>query len=302
LVGVCDVHPARARRLASRLGCTSYESLEDLIERGRPHLVSNCTREWEHHESTLQLLKAGVDVFSEKILATRREHARAIVAAAERRGRVVGVNYNYRFLAGIRELKAALDQGRLGELQVLAIAVHAFSYHHALDLVDHLGGGILAVEGAIQVEDESRPFGGTDWALYDPDIPYVPSSGSITLHLGGGGVASLSTSYDLPSEGFILRVDAHCRRGAASLTGITEFDVVGDLTFLSEDGGRRDGGAFRPHSRGFEHTFFGSIDAFMRAYAGGTEPPSSGAWGLHMIELERAISRASTTGRRVKVG
>jgi predicted dehydrogenase/sugar phosphate isomerase/epimerase len=299
LVGVCDVHPGRARRLASNLGCAAYESLEDMVERSRPDLVSNCTREWEHQESTLQLIEAGVDVFSEKILATRREHAQAIVEAAKKQGRVVGVNYNYRFLSGIRRLKAALDQGTLGELELLDITVHAFSYHHALDLVSHLGGEIEAVEGTVRTDDESRPFGGTDWALYDRDIPYVPSSGSLSFHLRSGALASLSTSYDLPPEGFLLRVDAHCQAGAASLTGITEFDVAGELSFL---GGRPpEEGPFRPHSRGFEHAFFGSIDGFMRAYMAGYEPPTPAAWGLQIIDLERAISRASSSGRRVKL-
>jgi predicted dehydrogenase len=182
--------------------------------------------------------------------------------------------------------------------------VHAFSYHHALDLVDHLGGGIRAVEGTLVTEDDLRPFGGTDWALYDRDIPYVPNSGSLTLHLAGGGLASLATSYDLPPEGFILRIDAHCSRGAATLTGITDYDVAGELTLLTGSAVRRldrSSYASRPHASGFEHAFFGSIDAFMSAYLSGTEPPTPASWGLHVMELERAVARASSTGRRVRL-
>jgi predicted dehydrogenase len=304
LSGVCDVHPERARRLARQLGCPAYLSLTELIREGHPHLVSNCTREWEHHETTLTLLEAGIDVFSEKILATRLQHAREIVSTAERHGRVVGVNYNYRYLAGIRELKAALTADLLGDLDVLAIAVHAFSYHHALDLVWHLGGEIEAVEGSVRTEDQRRPFGGTDWGLYDADIPYVPSSGTVTFHLAGGGLASLSTAYELPPEGFILRVDAYCRAGAASLTGITDFDVAGELSLLTPAGTRRlarSSYASRPHSIGFEHAFFGSIDAFMGAYLSGSQPPTSAAWGLRMVELERAVASASSTARRVLI-
>jgi predicted dehydrogenase len=75
--------------------------------------------------------------------------------------------------------------------------------------------------------------------------------------------------------------------------------VAGELSFLG--GQPPDEGPYRPHARGFEHAFFGSIDAFMRAYVAGGEPPASATWGLRIIDLERAISRASSSGRRVKL-
>jgi predicted dehydrogenase/sugar phosphate isomerase/epimerase len=298
VVGVIDVQAQRARRLARRLGCDVYESIQSLIREGRIDVASVCTREFLHRDTTIELLEAGVDVFCEKILATRLEHAKEMVEAADSRGRTLAVNYNYRFLAGVTELKRMIDTGRFGRLRMLKIFAHAFTYHHALDLMQHLGGSVGAIGGRCRLDDVAREFGGTDWALYDPDIPYVPSDAALTLEFENGALGSLTSTWQLPDDGLILTIEAVLDDAAVALNGITKYDALGRVSVLS-DGRARTWSGFamsqRPFCRGFEYTFACSIEEFMNAYVSGGRPSTPGSWGVEMIEFERAVARATAT-------
>lgn len=304
VVGVCDVLPERALALARRLGCPVAEAPTDLIAAGAD-VVSVCTREWQHVEPIRELLQNGVDVFSEKVLATRVRHARELVRLAAGEGRTLGVDYNYRYLAGVAELKRLLDAGRLGALQLLRIGVHAFSYHHALDLLWHLGGRVTSVQAAVRTADARRPFGGTDWALYDADLAYVPNAAALSVELASGALGAVTAVYDVPEEAFLLEIEALGDRGAALLAGVNAFDGVGRLSVLEAGRGRRLPArrfARPPAGRGFEHSFFEALRRFVDAHVTGREAPTPGAWGLALLELEAAIGRSARTGERVALG
>ena len=301
VVGVCDVNPARSHRLAQRLSSRSHNSIESLLTAGID-LAAVCTREWQHWEVSRQLLEAGVDVFSEKILVTRVQQGRDLIQLARRMDRCIGVNYNYRFMPGIAELHRLIASGELGRLQLLTIDVHAFSYHHGIDLMCYLAGPTRIVSAELNIDNRRRPFGGTDWNLYDEDIPYVPNNAAITFRLANGAVGVINSSYDLPATGFILAVHAVLDNGVVALIGINNQDVVGELSILTQGRIRRlriNDYAERPFSRGYEYCFAKSIEAFMQSYVTRSQPPTSGEWGLKMIELERAIWRSSHTGDKV---
>jgi hypothetical protein len=85
---------------------------------------------------------------------------------------------------------------------------------------------------------------------------------------------------------------------AVALNGITKYDALGRVSVLS-DGRARTWSRFaisqRPFCRGFEYTFARSIEEFMNAYLIGEKAPTPGSWGVEMIELERAVARASAS-------
>src|SRR5690606_10231654 len=68
-----------------------------------------------HRDPVLAALEAGKHVLVEKPLATTTEDARAIVAAAERRDRIVQVNFSQRRLPPYAYLKRVIDAGEIGE-------------------------------------------------------------------------------------------------------------------------------------------------------------------------------------------
>ena len=76
---------ARTVRLMARLlGVHQYSSFQALLD-DNVTLVLKLTNPRAHYETTRALLEAGKHVYTEKPLATRLDHARALVALAERR-------------------------------------------------------------------------------------------------------------------------------------------------------------------------------------------------------------------------
>src|SRR4051812_28958649 len=88
---VCDSDRRKADAAASRIpGCKSVTSLDAMLA-GKPHAVHVLLPPGAHAAATLACLGAGAHVLVEKPLATSRQEASAIVAAAKEAGRVVGV-------------------------------------------------------------------------------------------------------------------------------------------------------------------------------------------------------------------
>lgn len=86
LAGVHDRDPARAARMSEMTGARDYGSMDALLADGDVDIVLNLTNPHEHFETTRALLEAGRHVYTEKPLAMRLDHARALVALAEERG------------------------------------------------------------------------------------------------------------------------------------------------------------------------------------------------------------------------
>lgn len=86
VVGVYDRERARAETMAGLLGVRAYPSFEALLADKDAPLVLNLTNPSAHYETTRALLEAGKHVYTEKPLAMRLDHARALVALAEERG------------------------------------------------------------------------------------------------------------------------------------------------------------------------------------------------------------------------
>ncbi|ACG74098.1 oxidoreductase domain protein [Anaeromyxobacter sp. K] len=297
VAGVCDVRPERAELLASRLGCPSFTDAARLLREVRPTLVVNCTREWTHRDTTLMCFDAGADVFCEKIMAESLASGEDMVRAAREKGRVLGVNYNWRFLPGIQRIRALRESGELGKLRMLRALSSAGVHHHVLDLVRFLGGRIRTVSGAIQDEPGTR--GLERWNAYAHELLYIPSTYCVaTLETEEGVGASLVSSGLLDPEGLLLTLDAVFDQGCVSLSGILDNDALGTLTASTRkpvDLRMRHGDA----PAGFALSFQRSIEAFYVAYRRSGEIPVTGADALELMRVEHALVRSSETGQRI---
>ena len=83
LAAVVSQSAARAEAVAAEFGVRGYTSVEEMLERERPDVVSVATLEWDHEAPVLQSLEAGAHVLCEKILA----HTVAIGEGISRRRR-----------------------------------------------------------------------------------------------------------------------------------------------------------------------------------------------------------------------
>lgn len=116
LVGIADVVPEPAARLAAEAGTKSFPSLEALFDAGI-NAVYITTPNTMHVDPVLRALSAGVHVFSEKPMATSLEGAWVIREAAKRGNRVYQLGFNRRFANVYAFAKRLIDQRRIMPLE-----------------------------------------------------------------------------------------------------------------------------------------------------------------------------------------
>ena len=147
--------PAAAERLAARHALRALVSTDLGATLGRltPDLVFDVTVPGARARVVTAALDAGCHVICEKPMATSMAEARALVARAERAGRLFAVIHNRRHVEGLRRIRAALDEGVLGE---------PTSLHCSLFLAPHFGGfreamdHVLLLDMAIHAFDAAR--------------------------------------------------------------------------------------------------------------------------------------------------
>ncbi|MGQ0570911.1 MAG: Gfo/Idh/MocA family protein [Armatimonadota bacterium] len=112
IVGIADVAPAAAARLAGEVGSRALDGLPALIDAGA-QAVFICTPNSQHVEPVVAALSAGLHVFSEKPMATSLDGARTIREAAARARGAYQIGLNRRFANVYRFAKQRIDDGRL---------------------------------------------------------------------------------------------------------------------------------------------------------------------------------------------
>jgi predicted dehydrogenase/sugar phosphate isomerase/epimerase len=302
LVGFYDIDKGKTEMCAKRFGARACSNLDELIGGCKPDVISVCSREWAHHEAVMKALKNGIDVFCEKLLATRYQDAEEIVDTVRVQKRLLGVNYNYHYMPGIRKIKEVIVQRALGKLTLLNINVHAFSYAHALDLLSFLGGKIVSVSAYYKNDNLVRKFGGTDWRVYDEDILYVPSiAASVTVEFQSGAIGTINSSFYYNLHAFVLAMEAVFEGGVVSLSGINMFNTLGQLTYFSKGGIKKVDMNYKNgvYATGYDYTFNESIRDFMECYVSHRPVPTDGEQALFNMKLEKMIALSNSNHEKV---
>ena len=120
-----DVDPARLDEVSGVTGVKTAGSLDQALAT-RPDAALICTPPSSHVRLALQAVDAGAHLFIEKPLAATTSDALTLVDEVERRGRILAVGFNLRFLPSLRRVKTLLDDRRIGK--VLAVRAEFGSY------------------------------------------------------------------------------------------------------------------------------------------------------------------------------
>jgi predicted dehydrogenase len=301
LVAVVSGDGSRAEGLAAALGARGYASVEEMLRVERPDVVTVATLEWEHEEPVLASLAAGAHVLCEKPMAHSVAAGERMVAAAERAGRRLGVNFNYRSVPSHGVIKLALERGEFGRVGLFTAQTHAYLWPHMLDLMRWWFGDPVEVTAAMVDEQGLRPpvsMGprGRPWEFGEGvEMLYHPSVAVAATFRYADFVATMSGSAMVPLEGNFwsfalygsegaLRVDAAMR---ANLNGAAGLGKVGETIAGMK-------------ACSYEESFALSVAGFVEAVRAGRQVPVTGFDGLQQMRLDAAIVRAAKTGRAVE--
>lgn len=211
-LAVADVDGAKARTLGESAGA-QFVSSDPVaaIEHPDVNCVIVSSSEDQHVKPALAAIAAGKDVLIEKPIATTREDAEAIIAAAEDAGVSLRVGYSQRFRRNTFLSKRYIDDGRLGRIvggtaRVLNSRAQAFAIMerspHVSIVVDILTywvdivGWFMGDNPPVQVY-----AAGTGDILRGKAGPQGPDDlTNAVVTYRDGAVFGFSVCYTLPSE------------------------------------------------------------------------------------------------------
>lgn len=201
VAGAFDHRRRQSIEFGKSLGLSSdraYGTWQDLLDaelsRSDPvDLVTVATPNSSHFEICRAFLDAGFHVLCEKPLTMSVEEAEALVSISTATQRLCAVNFGYSGYPLVREMKALVEQGQIGDVRLV---VCDFAHGH------HAG-----------IDNESNPR--VRWR-YDPKLAGVSGQfvdcGIHALHLAcfvtGSEVASLSADFVSVVPGRQLEDDA----------------------------------------------------------------------------------------------
>jgi len=110
-----DINMERAQELAKKYGAKAYDSVEALLA-SDVDAVSICSANTSHADIALKALAAGKHVLCEKPMATTLEDCEAMVAAAEKAGKVLMIGQNQRLAGAHKKAKELIDAGAIGRV------------------------------------------------------------------------------------------------------------------------------------------------------------------------------------------
>jgi predicted dehydrogenase len=185
-----------------------------------------------HAEQAIAALNRGVAVFCQKPLGRSASETRAVVTAAERAGRLLGVDMSYRRTTAVLALRERVAAGAIGPVHAVDLVFHnAYGPDKAWFLDPALSGGGCAVDLGIHLVDLLL------WVLDAPAVVDVDArrwrggerAGAgiaedlclATLDLAGGAVARLACSW-FSHEGrdCVFEATFRGRDGAVSMRNV----------------------------------------------------------------------------------
>lgn len=112
IAGVFDRKLARAQAAVEELSdCIATDDIDQLFQTNLDAVVI-CTSPWSHAELTVQALRAGHHVLTEKPMAMNSDEARKMVSAAEQADRLLCVSHNFLFSNSVRKANRLLGGAR----------------------------------------------------------------------------------------------------------------------------------------------------------------------------------------------
>ncbi|MDR6757614.1 myo-inositol 2-dehydrogenase/D-chiro-inositol 1-dehydrogenase [Mycoplana sp. BE70] len=302
LIAVADALPAAAAAIAGQYGC-QVRTIDEIETAKDIDAVVICTPTDTHADLIERFSRAGKAVFCEKPIDLDVERVRACIkVVTETKGKLM-VGFNRRFDPHFKAVRKAIDEGRIGEVEMVTIT----SRDPGAPPADYIkrSGGIFR-DMTIHDFDMARFLLGeepvsvcaTAAVLVDQAIGAAGDydSVSVILQTASGKQAIISNSRRA-TYGYDQRIEAHGSKGMVC----AENQRPVSIEIANGDG----------YTRPPLHDFFmtryteayaNEIASFIAAVETGTPLSPSGADGLAALEIADAALRSVKEKRQVAIG
>lgn len=301
--GVTDIYLDQAKAWAAEAGIPKvYETYQDLLADPEIDAVLVCSSTNTHAEISIAAAKAGKHIFCEKPVDLSVEKVEAVIQAAKDAGVKLQIGFNRRFDHNFRKVRELIQNGVIGDLQILKITsrdpgpppieyvkvsggIFMDMTIHDFDMSRFLTGSEaeeIYVAGAVMVDPAIGEAGDIDTAL-------------ITIKFKNGVICNIDNSRKA-AYGYDQRVEAFGSKGKAEIAN----DLPSTTVWSTEEGVFSEKPLYFFLER-YMDSFAEEMKQFVEALIENKETPVTGIDGLLPIKMGLAAKRSLELGRPVKL-
>jgi myo-inositol 2-dehydrogenase/D-chiro-inositol 1-dehydrogenase len=299
LACVCDVNAQAAEAMAAELGAKAV-GIDEAVGSPDVDAVVICTPTDTHAELIDRAAAAGKAIFCEKPIDMDAARIRTSLAGVAGAGVALMIGFNRRFDPSFAALKARLDSGEIGDVELVTI----LSRDPAPPPVEYIkrSGGLFRDMMIHDLDmarfllgDEPVSIYASASALVDPAIGAAGDvdTAVCVLKTASGKIAQISNSRRA-AYGYDQRIEVHGAKGmlaagnrtATTVTAATAQGYASDpaLPFFLER---------------YAEAYRAEIASFIKAVRSGAAPSPSGEDGLKAQILADAATESARTGAPV---
>lgn len=302
LVSIMNPDHALAQPLADELGVPVVESAEQALSDPAVDAVIICTPTSTHVELIEQAARAGRAVMCEKPLDLAIDRVDRAMAVLEETGTPFMLSFNRRFDPGVAALRAAVEAGEVGALNMLSLT----SRDPAPPPIDYVrqSGGYFAdstihdidlacwITGELPVEVHAAGS-----CLVDPAIGAEGDcdTAMTTLKMPSGVLVHINNSRRAV-YGFDQRIEAFGSGGMVQ----TANQHNDNLLRTTAEGFARQSPLKHFFLERYEASFAHALDEFVSALRERRAPSATQRDGRNALVIARACEESRTTGRVVR--
>lgn len=227
LVAVQSRSEDKASAAAARFGVKAYADIAEMIQREQVQVAVICTPHPAHREGAVIAMQQGAHVLTEKPLAVSLADCDAMMEAAAKYNKQLGMVSQRRFYPACSRIKQAIDDGKLGTPMLGTVVMYGWrdeKYYNSDPWRGSWakeGGGVLVNQAPHQLDLLQWYMGSEMEELYgvwqNINHPYieVEDTAVAVIRFKNGAVANLVVS-NAQKPGIYGKVHIHGSNGATA--------------------------------------------------------------------------------------
>lgn len=301
LVAIAEPFADAAKAMHDKYGC-AIQTIDEILENSEIDAVVICTPTDTHSNLIEQFCRAGKAVFCEKPVDLDVARANECMKVVEQTNGKLMVGFNRRFDPDFMALKKAVDDGAIGNVEMITIT----SRDPGAPPADYIkrSGGIFR-DMTIHDFDIARWLLGEEVetlfasasVLFDPEIGKLGDydSANIILKTASGKQAVITNSRRA-TYGYDQRIEVHGSKGAVTANNTAQNNVT-----IATAKGYTDAPLLDFFMSRYTAAYANEIALFVDAIENNKAMPVNGNDGLLALALAEAASQSAKSGSVVKV-
>ncbi len=300
---VCSLNEEKAKATGEEFGCAWTTNYEEMLQRDDLDAIGVWTASGNHCKHCTMALEAGFHASTTKPMDIRVEACDEAIAAAEKAGKILAVDFGLRYQEKVRKVKQALADGVIGDLLFADLQMKWMreqSYYDGGEPAGWRGrtqteGGSIANQGVHMIDElywllgpvKTVEYGRTGTLAHEIQTEDFTIA-SLTFQSGVWGLIETTTSA-FPNRG--TKIEINGSEGSIRMDGDTGIEIR-----------RRDGEEVSLDDVAISDDWPAHIlDDMVRAIRDGKTPACPGVEGKRSVEIFTGVYEAARTGRKVEL-